>query len=539
MASVFHSFLIPLWQNGSRYEFIDDLTARYFDEFPPYAASDHQQVRVTRIHRPTMTEAAPFTTPAASLTSVRPRRRPTNSDEMSTRGDTKSELGSSTIMSIAMESGSIDSISCYHPNIGVIGCDARGAVHGRFHPRIPFIFAGTTSGEEGNRLLWRFQQPFSDSPFQSLSPTQGVRFAIPRSQAAYSAERPATSAPLLEGEEDLAGGDFTRDPLSCVPSLVSSAAFGELEIEGVPLWSPFSSPSHLEGSEAENARGPSPSPSTALQRGIHHARQLVGIRLGPIGARFVRITEVHPAEESTLSSSLISGSEPSPDMVRKVASLNLETGFGFRILQRKRVSKGKGKEHTTILSLSDSDGESRNGCRIQCGLQCPLKGESDTLLSATLESSIFRVLLVQTLASSSISLQPGKSGVGRSPSRDREKSNSFSSSSLLQHAAVATSGQLPTMSSIGITVIPNVLQFHAASIWQMRKMDEYELSLAMRLGPVFHALKDTVIRCGTNAQRQLAVGITTCIGNGVQVTLGMLRGREPEQRLKFGFHLQC
>lgn len=558
MGSIFRLFLIPLWQGGTRYEYIDDVTARYFDEFPPYASADQQQLRITRIHRLTTTpsvSAPTYRSSTASLTGIR-TRRPSPTIATTTlslsdgEGKESSELGSSTVMSIAVKDGSIDGISCYHPYVGIVSCNTQGGVQGKLHPRIPLSLFRDVDGGTSGRPKWRLQSAFFDSPFHALSPSQGIRFAMDKNYASSSEEKTLSSIPIPHEGEDPEGEKWNHDPLPCVPSLISTTTFGELEIEGMPSGRLFSSFGSNDRIQADQPGQCSLSNSALQRRGAKNHRQLVGVRVGPLGVRVIRTLEYNPIDIST-SDSILSDSEnmTSAGAFQKMLSLTAEAGACFWIKKPGGTSSKDDHEkqagHTGpadvgAQSARGTDGirrGGRGGWRIQCGLQCPLKGLSDTLLSATVESSIFRFFVIQTLASSSVVLQPGGSSSGQSNSAEQEKLLSISS--LAQHLTMTARHQLPTMGSIGIALIPHVLQFHAASIWQMKKMEECEVSAALSLSPFFHGLRGTVVRIGTNTQRHLAVGITTPIGKWVQLTLGMHREKADGKGMKFGLHLQC
>lgn len=512
------------------------MTTRYFDEFPPYASADRQLLRITRVHRPTATLFPSLTHDGASS------QLPESVEHGSATPSTASagQLGSGTIMSVAMQGGGIDSISCYHPSVGVAECGPHATVHSRFHTHIPLFFPKETKKTErntshGHPSKWKLQSAFADSPFRVLFPTLGVRFRSDQANTYHNSEKDLSSVPALPAAEE----EYVEEASlpSATPLMLGSTTFGELELEGWvgkgsinPSFSPRRERTPLQGSSQ-----PSPSPSSP-RGGKERDRKVLGVRVGPLGVRVEHSTELDPAWASSLSRSLLSGSENSASLsaLHKQVTTSLETGFGFWVGKRHRHSTTAKKE----MAVGENDGwcaTTRGGYRVQCGLQYPLRGISDTLLSVTIESSLLRFFVIQTLASSYTQMQLNE----RSRSRSIDES-SFSSPTFLQCAMMTAKGQLPTLGCVGINVIPNVLQLHFASMWQERQMEEFELSAGLRLSPFLRSLGETVVRIGSNTQRHLAVGITTSISKGIQITLGMHReGGASGQGIKFGLHLQC
>jgi len=514
------------------------MTTRYFDEFPPYASANRQLLRITRVHRPTA-KTFPCLENDSAL------RLPDGEEQgaVTPRTADGGQLGSGTIMSVAMQGGGIDSISCYHPSVGVAECRTCGTAHSRFQAHIPLFFPKVTKRNEKHPTSerpskWQLQSAFADSPFGVLLPSLGVRFRSDQADTYHGSGKDQSSIPPSPPASDDAYVDEGNLP-SATPLMLGSTTFGELELEG---WIGNRSiyPSFSPKRERTPGQESSPtSPSSTVQHGRReNERKVFGLRVGPLGVRLVQLSELDPTKGSSFSGSLLSGSENSASLsaLQKQVTTSLETGLGFWIGKYHRDATAAKNEIIVAQKDEGGCGTTRGGYRVQCGLQYPLRGIADTLLSVTIESSLFRFFVIQTLASSYMQTELHEQ---RSASHSMEES-SFSSPSLLQRALMTAQGKLPTLGCVGVTVIPHVLQLHLASMWQDRKMEEFEFSAAIRVSPFLRALGETVVRIGTNTQRHLAVGITTSIRKGIQLTLGMHQESfARDQGIKFGLHLQC
>eukprot|EP00796_Vickermania_ingenoplastis_P010191 gene10191-7139_t len=89
------NFISYCWQRGCRSESIEDLTARYFAEFAPYAGADQQQISLARVH------------------------------------------DGGAVMGMAVEDGAAVSLLCRHPRVGLVHCDVSGEVSGEATLRVP------------------------------------------------------------------------------------------------------------------------------------------------------------------------------------------------------------------------------------------------------------------------------------------------------------------------------------------------------------------------------------------------------------------
>lgn len=245
-------------------------------------------------------------------------------------------------------------------------------------------------------------------------------------------------------------------PVAPVPLLDFGAAVGELQLEGSV-------------------------PHPELQRHV------LGLRIGPVALRAVRA----PQHSSTDSSGDSSGLKALPT---HAVHAEANTCVRFR-----RSSKDN---------------------KLFCGLQWPVAGGGDALLSVALETERFRALVVQTL----FTVRPDF------------RHNSLNSSTTQMLSSLETWREMPTLVSGGVTLHKDVLQLHVASMLQ-RAASEVEVGASVQLSALTPLLSGTVVRSSINDRRRVGVGITTALGEFVQVTLGL--HKERGAGLKFGLSFQC